>query len=154
MAMKSEVRTDAIIRRAFAAGKRVGIPRIFGQNLVFHEFSGDPGKLSMHAFGIREPDASLPEMDIDLWARSAPILTIVPGVAFDPQGDRLGRGRGFYDIFLARHSPALCCVGICLDSAILGRVPVESHDIRMEWVVSEHRTIPTTTLLDSSVNRM
>jgi len=154
MAMRSEVPIGAIMRRALDEGKRVGVPRICGQDLIFHELSGDVENLPVRTFGIREPDSSLPEIDIDFWSRSAPIVTIVPGVAFDRNGNRLGRGRGFYDIFLARHSSALRRVGICLDSAILDIVPAESHDVAMDWVISELRIIRTGPRLDSSVNRM
>lgn len=66
----------------------------------------------------------------------APSLVIVPGLAFDPRGHRLGTGGGWYDRTL---TPAMTTVGVGFDFQIVARVPVEAHDCTMNWVFSNKR---------------
>ena len=107
--------------------KRVALPRIAGGDLVFHWVAGRdellPGK-----FGIPEPcaDASLAGNEFD--------LILVPGLAFDLRGGRLGRGKGFYDRFLAKAHGLRA--GLCFDDQIVGDVPLEPHDLRMDFVIT------------------
>lgn len=61
-------------------------------------------------------------------------LVIVPGQAFDKQGNRLGRGKGFYDRFLTRTNAFR--IGICFDFQLLPQIPTEAHDIKMDFVIS------------------
>jgi len=86
-------------------------------------------------FGILEPAvpvfATKDELD----------LIIVPGVAFDRAGGRVGRGGGFYDRLLPQYSALRA--GICFDFQYLEAVPAEEHDIRMDWVVTDTRILKT-----------
>ena len=66
-------------------------------------------------------------------------MVVVPGVAFDAQGGRLGHGRGHFDRLLAR-SPALR-VGLCSEARLVAAVPMEPHDVRMDVVATETRMI-------------
>ncbi len=87
----------------------------------------------------RGPDG-VPEPDPPRWIAPARLdVVIVPGVAFDPTGRRLGRGGGHYDRLLARCRCA--AVGVAWDSAIVPRVPVRPHDRPVAWVVTERRVI-------------
>ncbi len=91
------------------------------------------GELAEGAYGIPEPVSAeaFPERDIE--------LVIVPGIAFDAKGNRLGRGLGYYDRFL-KQTPAVK-VGLCYDFQIVESVPAESFDVPMDMVVSDKRTI-------------
>jgi 5-formyltetrahydrofolate cyclo-ligase len=85
--------------------------------------------LSVGKFGIREPVAACPEIplgDLD--------LILVPGVAFDLTGHRLGRGKGFYDRLLAKVRGVKC--GVAFNQQIVKEVAAETHDIRMDFVLT------------------
>ena len=88
--------------------------------------------ISAGHFGIREPKSSCPEVPMERFD-----LAIVPGVAFDSSGNRLGRGRGFYDRLLETF-PGLKC-GVCHDFQLLEKIPAEPHDVRMNFIVTPAR---------------
>jgi 5-formyltetrahydrofolate cyclo-ligase len=103
------------------------VPRVAGKRLICHPY--DPGRLIRHRFGMLEPASDLPVVapaDID--------LVLVPGVAFDRQGGRVGFGGGFYDRFLPT-TPALR-VGVTSDRCLADALPVDAHDQRVDWVVT------------------
>ena len=81
----------------------------------------------MGDFNIMEPQNEPYKGDFD--------LIVVPGVAFDRHGNRLGRGRGYYDRFLCQHLNVKR-IGICFDFQLVDEVPAEAFDIRMEEVIS------------------
>ena len=64
-------------------------------------------------------------------------MIIVPGVAFDPTGNRMGRGRGFYDRLL-KSTPNAIKVGVAYDFQMLDTLPVEPHDVKMDLIITEH----------------
>ena len=107
--------------------KRVALPRVAGEELMFHWVAGRD-KLLTGKFGIREPspDATPAGNGFD--------LILVPGLAFDLRGGRLGRGKGFYDGFLsgARGIRA----GVCFEDQIADEVALEPHDQRMDFLVT------------------
>jgi 5-formyltetrahydrofolate cyclo-ligase len=84
-------------------------------------------------FGIPEPAKPVfaAEDELD--------LLIVPGVAFDRAGGRIGRGGGFYDRLLPQYSAVR--VGVCFEFQCVGKVPDEEHDVRMNWLVTEKRIL-------------
>lgn len=107
--------------------KRVVLPRVVGDVLELRQY--DASRMVSGYRGIMEPgeDACLVDpMEID--------LAIIPGMAFDVRGGRLGRGKGYYDRLL----PLLKCkkVGVCLDSHLVDEVPVETHDIPVDVVIT------------------
>lgn len=107
--------------------KEISLPRVLGDKLIFHQVRSR-SELSPASYGIREPATHLPS------AGSEFDLILVPGLAFDPGGGRLGRGKGFYDRFLAgARGPR---AGVCFDDQIVDQVPVEPHDLRMDFVVT------------------
>ena len=129
--LPDEVDTTSLLTHALRAGKRIILPKVTGDDLTLHEYRG-PESLSPGAFGIMEPitpSIPLPTLCIP--------LAIIPAVAYDPRGHRLGRGRGFYDRLLPtlhlKHS-----IGICFSFQLLQLIPVEPHDITVNEVVSPH----------------
>ena len=85
-------------------------------------------------FDILEPGVDAPEADNQLLA-SPQVLWLVPGISFDAQGGRLGRGGGFYDRLLARVSGPN--IGLAFHCQLVDTVPREIHDVLMEWIVTE-----------------
>jgi 5-formyltetrahydrofolate cyclo-ligase len=108
-------------------GKRIALPRVEGDDLKFHWVAGR-AELQPGRFGILEPAAEAPAAGDDF------DLILVPGMAFDLRGGRLGRGRGFYDRFL-RTALGLR-VGVCFEDQIVDDVPSEAHDLRMDFVIT------------------
>jgi 5-formyltetrahydrofolate cyclo-ligase len=153
-----EINTQPLLDLAFIDRKRVFAPRVEQSSLGFFKIAppvsgkkpdsnkspaaGSPEPWTKGAFGIREP---LPE--VPLTADDFPALVITPGLAFDRQGNRLGRGRGFYDRFFAALDtgtlPGLpaglsfTACGLCLELQITDAVPAESHDRKMDMIVTE-----------------
>ena len=102
-------------------------PKVRGTDLTFHTGA----HLVSGAFGILEPADGSPEVALDEID-----AFICPGLAFDPCGGRLGRGRGFYDRMLAKARPDALKLGICFE---IQRVPdtfPEPHDVRMDHVIA------------------
>lgn len=87
-------------------------------------------------FGVREPAANCVEIPLDNFD-----LVLVPGMAFDLLGNRLGRGRGFYDRLLWKISGVKCGVGY--DLQLVETVPVEPHDTRVDFVFTPSRCVKT-----------
>lgn len=121
-------RIDAFVR---ARGLRVAYPRIVDgdRRLAFHEVTID--ELVPAKFGLREPAASARAVEPSELA-----ALIVPGLAFDRAGGRVGWGRGFYDATLAA-IPAALRIGLAFECQIIERVPREPHDAPLHYVVSE-----------------
>ena len=128
---------------------RWAVPRIEGRRLVLHPY--DPARLVRHRFGMLEPAADLPVID-----PATLDVVLVPGVAFDRQGGRLGFGGGYYDRLLPT-TPALR-MGVTYDECLCDALPCGEHDQRMDWIVTptELFLISTTTFtgyLDKALNR-
>lgn len=124
-ALPDEVRTSALIAR-WRDKKTIVLPTVVGDDIVPVALDPDTG-FAVGDFNILEPQNKPYEGDFD--------LVIVPGVAFDPQGNRMGRGKGYYDRFLVKY-PAVKKIGICFDFQLVDEIPAEPHDIRMDEVVS------------------
>ena len=107
--------------------KRVALPRVAGEELMFHWVNGRD-KLLPGKFGIREPSPDAPP------AGNGFDLLLVPGLAFDLRGGRLGRGRGYYDRFLAGAGGIR--VGVCFEDQIADGVPSGPDDRRMDFLVT------------------
>ena len=83
-------------------------------------------------FGIREPVETCEKIPLNRLD-----LILVPGIAFDLQGHRLGRGKGFYDRLLATLHGPTC--GVAFDQQIVERIPIEPHDIRLNYILTPTR---------------
>lgn len=122
-----EVRTDGIIRQAKKDGKRVAVPKVCGSELRFFYLEEDT-KLQTGSFGILEPVNGQKADD-------PTALVLLPGLAFDRAGRRLGYGGGYYDRFLARET-AHPTVALCYGFQLLDRLPHEPHDSTADAVLS------------------
>jgi 5-formyltetrahydrofolate cyclo-ligase len=125
-----------LLREAISSGKRVTLPRFVRETRAYAPFLiKDTGSdLVIGQLGIREPGprcAQLPGDQID--------LAMVPGVAFDTKGRRLGRGKGFYDQLLRTVQGTKC--GVAFDEQIVGGLPVEPHDFPMQCILTPTRWI-------------
>ena len=141
LSMPNELDTSAVIAAARAAGKRVAVPRIEGDDLHFRVLPKEADNLPRDRWGIPEPDPSWQAIDL---ARAGRVLVAAPGLAFDRQGNRLGRGKGYYDRFLAGARAAvksITAIGICLSGQIVEAVPHDDHDQVLDAVVTEAETI-------------
>ena len=90
----------------------------------------------LHPFGYRQPVSGSPELDaaeIDVW--------IIPGVAFDMEGHRLGHGMGYYDRLLAHVRPGAQLIGVATERRIFPSIPYDGFDVTMDAVVTEERVI-------------
>ena len=127
---RGEVETAVLFASARQAQKRVCYPRVQGERIQFVEVD-DLGSLSRGAFGLLEPQgrSTVPVADLD--------LMIVPGVAFDRTGHRLGYGKGFYDRELDCAGFSGVSIGLCFDFQLLDRLPIESHDVPVDYLVTE-----------------
>jgi 5-formyltetrahydrofolate cyclo-ligase len=127
----TEVDTARIDAFARARGLRVAYPRIVDgdRRLAFHEVTID--ELVPSKFGLREPASDAPM--VELAELSA---LIIPGLAFDRAGGRIGWGRGYYDATLAT-IPAALRIGLAFECQIVERVPRDPHDAPLHHVVTE-----------------
>jgi 5-formyltetrahydrofolate cyclo-ligase len=111
--------------------RTVLLPRVRSEDMIFHRVTS-PDQLTVGAFGVQEPDpAQCPAVD-----PGTADLIFVPGVAFTPEGDRLGRGRGFYDRLLSLLPARVLRAGVCFRAQVLERLPLESHDRRVDVVLT------------------
>jgi 5-formyltetrahydrofolate cyclo-ligase len=132
VAAYSSLPTEPHVLTPWPEGKSVLLPRIEGQRLELHAVSG-PDDLVEGPFGILEPRADAPGADPQA------DFILVPGLAFDPEGGRLGRGGGFYDRFLAGFQGVK--VGVCFPELVVDEIPMEPHDIRMDFVATSEGII-------------
>ncbi len=142
LSMPGEIDTGPLIEAALLAGKRVAAPRIEGEALAFVPLSADWKHWPRDRYGIPEPPAAARALSLaELGA--ARTLVVAPGLAFDPAGRRLGRGKGFYDRFLraARAAAAsrggrLVVCGYALPEQLVDEVPAGPEDETVELVVA------------------
>ena len=135
-AAQNEIDTRLIVLGAFSAGKRVLYPAVCGHHMVLRQVEALE-QLSEGCFGILEPCST----GVDHQADEADLI-VVPGVAFDRSGHRIGYGKGFYDRFLQHPGRKAVLVGLCHDFQLIdGDLPVDRHDIRMDKIVTERQTI-------------
>lgn len=133
--MPFEFRLEPLMREAFAAGKQVAVPRLAEGALRFVLIPSLDEEWSVHAFGMREPPAEFPELEAEhILGRNR--LILVPGLAFDRDGYRLGFGGGYYDRFLSGIGAKLPKVGICYSVQLLDKVPREPHDQQLDRVIA------------------
>ena len=122
-----EVRTTQMLAHALADGKQVAVPKVYGDEMKFILLS-DLGQVAKGYAGIPEPIADGPV------AADPTALVLMPGLAFDPEGHRLGYGGGFYDKFLAAE-PDHPTLALCYDFQMLPHLDTESYDIPVDRVL-------------------
>ncbi len=143
VAMAVEVDTTPIVTRAYREGRQVAIPRIEGEEITFYRYEGRTRGLVPNQFGILEPDPQWLTVD-PRELGEGPLLILTPGLAFDRSMRRIGRGKGFYDRFLAeaRSCPLECqVVGLTLAEQVVEEVPVGPLDQRMDGLITDREVI-------------
>jgi 5-formyltetrahydrofolate cyclo-ligase len=138
---KSEIDTLPLLETALEDNKKVFAPRTEETFIRFYRVSSPNGPWQYGFFGIREPMEAegAEEGEGALQEGDFPALVVTPGLAFDRQGSRLGRGGGYYDRFFEELDKAgreYCAVGFCLEAQIKAEVPAEEQDKPMNGIVS------------------
>lgn len=122
-----EVRTVPMLEQAIRDGKRVAVPKVYGEEMKFL-YLDDMTQVAKGYAGIPEPIADEPV------AEDKTALVLMPGLAFDPQGHRVGYGGGFYDKFLAAE-PEHPTLALCYEFQFLPSLETEEHDIPIDYVL-------------------
>ncbi|MCA9263395.1 MAG: 5-formyltetrahydrofolate cyclo-ligase [Planctomycetales bacterium] len=141
-AVRSELATDRGIDHAWQQGKRIAVPFCVGDDLQFAWVQNrdelEPGK-----FGVLEPKDDVRRHRVA--SINACALILVPGLAFDARGNRLGYGRGFYDRALSSVTNAAAgrplTVGLAFECQLVDEIPVSSLDQTVDWVITPERLI-------------
>ena len=127
--LPDEIGTFSLIDKCIAMGKKVFLPVINGDDMTVAEFTGE---YQIGRYGIKEPSLLTPHSS--LLTPNSIDFVLVPGVGFSPNGYRLGRGKGYYDKFLSKHSN-LFTVGVCFREQFYLDIPREPHDVPMNKVI-------------------
>ncbi len=129
LSYNQEVRTLPILERAQREGKRVAVPKVFGDKMHFL-WLDDLNAVAPGGWNIPEPVADGPEADDET------ALILMPGLAFDSEGRRCGYGGGFYDRWLERH-PGHPLLALCYGFQMYDRLETGPHDVPVDFVISE-----------------
>ena len=122
-----EVRTVPMLERALADGKKVAVPKVYGDEMRFI-YMEDLSLVENSDMGIPEPVADGPIAD------DPTALVLMPGLAFTEKGDRMGYGGGFYDKFLEAE-PGHPTVALCYEFQMVDYLPVQDHDVPVDLVL-------------------
>ena len=122
-----EVRTVPMLEQALADGKRVAVPKVYGDEMKFIYLT-DLSRVEKGYAGIPEPVEDGPVAD------DPTALVLMPGLAFDREGHRIGYGGGFYDKFLAAE-PTHPTLALCYEFQMVQELPVEEFDIPVDMVL-------------------
>lgn len=129
IAFDGEVKTTDMIEEAKKLGKTIVVPICKKNRIIKACLFGDKERLVRGPYGIWEP---MLEQCVNLKNLD---LVIVPGVAFDKKGRRLGRGKGYYDRFLKKLPEKTASVGLAFDFQILPLVPATTYDVNVDKVI-------------------
>lgn len=127
LSYNQEVRTETILTQALRDGKRVAVPKVYGDEMKFL-WLDNLSAVAPGAYGIPEPVADEPVAD------DPTALVLMPGLAFDREGHRMGYGGGFYDKYLSAH-PGHPTLALCYAFQLLPHVDTEAHDIPVDDVI-------------------
>ena len=139
MAFDDEVLTDGLMRQAMASGKQIVLPMVLSdrQGMALYVIEDLERDVTAGFRGILEPQLP-PTRGV---APEALDLALIPGVAFDLRGGRLGFGAGFYDRLLSRLPRDIPTVGLAFDFQVIPQLPLQSHDMLLNAIVTESRVI-------------
>ena len=135
LSMKDELDTIPILKAVLEQGKILAVPKVTGEDLVFYQIQDLKKDVSPGAFGILEPVPGLNLVAGETLSEHHS-LVLVPGLAFDNKKFRLGRGKGFYDRFLASAGDSLFKIGIGYSFQLVKKVPREPHDKALDLVIT------------------
>lgn len=131
----SEADTRRIIALAFHEGKSVAVPVCFGGGEMRFYYINSLAEVSPKRYGIPEPEPDEKKLALP----DEKSLFVVPGVAFDCEGFRLGMGGGYYDRYLAGHQ--CLTAGICFECCVCDKLPNESFDKNVFYLITDERII-------------
>src|SRR5262245_55256691 len=138
----SEVRTRHTLPEALGHGKRVVVPWCVVETNTLELFLlEDMGELLEGAYKILEPKTELRQLPNKVVRPEELDLVMVPGTAFDLRGGRMGQGKGYYDRLLSTARRNAPLVGLAFDCQMFDEIPVAGHDVFMDLVLTESRTI-------------
>jgi 5-formyltetrahydrofolate cyclo-ligase len=133
LSLPTEVDTTSLVVQAWRDNKRVLAPKVSWEQrrMLPTEIRSLSDDVSESPLGIREPAQGMPMPvgSID--------MVVVPGIGFDAQGNRIGRGRGFYDRFLAHRDWRGIACGLALKEQLVGEVPTTEHDMRVDLLATD-----------------
>ncbi len=129
----SEVRTFRIMDEALDKNRVVALPKINKNYMEFYQIDVN-SVFYTNKFGIPEPTPLSSQKVSDELD-----LVLVPGIAFDTYGYRIGYGYGYYDRFLADKGNSIVCVGLAFDSQVVQQVPHVSHDRKLDILLTDKR---------------
>lgn len=135
LALPQEADTTQIVLQAWQDRKKVVAPQVLWESrqMMPVEIRDLDEDIGSNQFGIREPIRGLP-IPVGLID-----LVIVPGLGFDPFGNRLGRGRGFYDRFLGKPEFKGVTCGFALESQVVDSIPAAHHDVKVRMLVTDEQ---------------
>ncbi len=139
LALADEVQTEKMIEDSLKLGKKVAVPLIDSQNnqILISELKNPEKELAAGTLGILQPKKNfyraLKKGELE--------LIIVPGVAFDKRGNRLGFGKGFYDRFLKKTPGRTKSIALAFELQLVDNVPSQSHDAPVDYIITEKRII-------------
>ncbi len=136
ISMEEEVFTDTIIEAALKDRKTVAVPHMHYPEMDFHSITSMEENWDYHPYGIKEPRQEWPVINPADY-KEEEVLLVTPGLAFDRKGERLGRGRGFYDRFLTTYRGVVIPVGICYHIQVIEEVPAAGYDCAVRMIVTE-----------------
>lgn len=137
LGVRNEVRTENVVTvELSAAQRRVVVPWCEEGRLLLFQLR-EMSDLEEGAFGILQPNSELRQLTSRRVAPSEVDVALVPGVAFDRQGNRLGHGAGYYDRLLAELPPNARLIGLAYECQLLESIPHEPHDVGLDLVATE-----------------
>jgi 5-formyltetrahydrofolate cyclo-ligase len=136
VSFRSEVSTHDFLARAQDDGKRVVVPYCAERRLELFQIRGF-GDLEPGTLGILEPKIELRELDECRVAVEAIDLFVIPGLAFDRRGGRLGYGKGYFDGLLKNARPDALLAAVAFECQMFEEIPMLPHDVRVDAVITE-----------------
>ena len=133
----NEVDTHKIIENCLDSGKIVLLPTVHDGRMIFRELKGF-SCLHKGKFGIPEPPATNEAL-----APDQADMIVLPGIAFDKKGQRVGYGKGFYDKCLHHLEGQGKLVAVCYDFQLVEKIAGEPHDVKVDMIITEKRIIHT-----------
>ncbi|MFA9378386.1 MAG: 5-formyltetrahydrofolate cyclo-ligase [Lachnotalea sp.] len=132
MDFRNEVMTNIIIENALHVGKKVALPKVDKDDMIFY-YIDSYQDLKKGYYGILEPVTTN-------HAEEASVLIVIPGVAFDESGLRIGYGKGYYDKFLCKHME-YTKIAFGFELQMVEKIPYNEYDIPMDMIITEQRII-------------
>ncbi len=137
----SEVNTKEIIDMALQMNKKVYVPKVEDNDLNFYEIDGLKD-LIRSKFGILEPDSDKHQQYRSTLSDNNKMLMLLPGLAFDKYGNRIGYGAGYYDRYLGRYSHnEWIKIALVYDFQILNQLTVNKYDIPTDYIITDKKLV-------------